>query len=222
MSQLVSRGLDLQRSNWSPSWPMSNCWFSVCLRIFCLVVLIFLPKVLEVGTWKRASQKHSKLHKATADPIFGVICLWLWWFLWCPPSQFKCWSLETLNTTGCVEADQQLWSPCWCWFSQVLKFWRELNRLHRALRVCRQIDNTGHQVRLLFCCEIGVGAGGHPSYAECCALCPVLPCGADRSFAASPQADRHIDAPWAQVFQHAPQLQKECWEPLQEGQRGEV
>ena len=27
---------------------MSNCWFSVCLRIFCLVVLILLPKLLEL------------------------------------------------------------------------------------------------------------------------------------------------------------------------------
>ena len=35
-----------------------------------------------IGTWKNASQKHSKLHRATADPRFGVICLWWWWFLW--------------------------------------------------------------------------------------------------------------------------------------------
>jgi len=105
----------------------------------------------------------------------------------------------------------------------VVECWslEELSRLHRAPRACKQIGNTGRQVRLPFC-EIGVGADGPPSYAECCALYPALSCDAGRSFAASPQAGRRIDAPWAQVFQHEPQLRKECWEPLQEGQRGEV
>jgi len=70
------------------SWPIWICKIAaevptnVQLVVFSMSSY-FLSYCVDFAAKIVGTQKHSKLHRATADPIFVVICFWLRWFLWC-------------------------------------------------------------------------------------------------------------------------------------------